>query len=49
MFQAFKQEKEEEYGILEITKIIKTADLTLNNCSFNWTSLKDILKGFNGN
>ena len=27
-------------------KIIKMIDLTLNNCSFTWTLLKEILKGF---
>ena len=41
------------YGELETSqksqKIIKMIDLTLNNCSFTWTSLKEILKGFYGN
>ena len=53
-FKQELQQQEYEYGKLEVRmyafqksqEILKTIDLTLNSCSFNWTSLKVILKRF---
>ena len=46
-----KKKNMNNYGELEVfQKLEKITDLlTLDNCSFNWTSLKKILKRFHGN